>query len=329
MNIETLKQVMTKVKPQFMCLKVSDESGKLEPFNIALGEIEELNSIVFLNFTINFNLEYNDSVYEMGELQVNKFFNIDNEKPFKIKLNFGNGKTKIFPIEDFKFEIEEAYNLITFEHTFPLFRERGIYKRERRVAEIKAKYVECSDEFVIMSIKHTYPEDKNERNFKREIIQLSAEVYDHNFMRIRSFDTFVKPVINPILTERCKELTRINDEMLENAISFKEAYQWFTEFLGEERDEYTYFAFDNNTLKQLKRCVYFDGNGECDFIHYTKNFYAIQEVYCINEDIKLTPSLNDIIRNERFCRITSDMTIIDKVRIILDNSCEKWGFSGN
>lgn len=53
--------------------------------------------------------------------------------------------------------------------------------------------------------------DKNEKIFN-EIIEFPSILFNENFEYISEFRSFVKPTINPILTNFCTELTSITQQ---------------------------------------------------------------------------------------------------------------------
>lgn len=64
-----------------------------------------------------------------------------------------------------------------------------------------------------------------------EIIEIGACLVNSEFIVIDQFQTFIKPVIQPILTPFCTELTSITQSDVENAPGFKQAQslldEWF------------------------------------------------------------------------------------------------------
>lgn len=327
MKIQMLKDKMYNNKDLIMLLNLKDEKGLLDSVTIEISMIEELKSVVFINFDLD--LEKVGKTYQQDHnfiIDKDYLNNIDGEKEFKIKLNFNN-KFKIFDIKEFDYEDIMTTTLVTIDYAFPLFYERGLYKKEIRIEKIKEKRVSCADEFVIVGIKHTYAEDeKSDNHFKREIIELSAGIYDKRFNLKREFSKLIKPEINPILTERCQGITHISNEMLRNSKSFTEIYNMFLDFLGDDKKAYTYFMFDNGALTQLKRCVYFSGGGECDFLHYTDNFYSIQDLYCINNNTKKSLKLNDMFKAKGVEIPILLGNQINKVKTMLEFSFSDWGF---
>lgn len=65
---------------------------------------------------------------------------------------------------------------------------------------------------------------------KSEIIEIGAVVLDENLNVIDTFQSFIKPMKNPLLTDFCKELTKIKQSDVDLAEPFKESYLRFEKF---------------------------------------------------------------------------------------------------
>lgn len=70
-------------------------------------------------------------------------------------------------------------------------------------------------------------------NDTNEIIEIGAVLLDDELKTIKQISTFVKPVINPNLSNFCKQLTSITQTDVDNAKTFNDA---FDDFLNELTD---------------------------------------------------------------------------------------------
>jgi 3'-5' exoribonuclease 1 len=63
-----------------------------------------------------------------------------------------------------------------------------------------------------------------------ETIEIGAVLVNNDYKIIEKYQTFIKPIKNPILSKFCKDLTSIKQEDIDNAkifpISFKNFIQW-------------------------------------------------------------------------------------------------------
>lgn len=79
------------------------------------------------------------------------------------------------------------------------------------------------DRIVIFDLEATC--DLNNPNYPKEIIEIGAV---DNFSK--QFNSFIKPIREPILTDFCKKLTSIEQSDIDNARSFPEVYLEFYDF---------------------------------------------------------------------------------------------------
>ena len=101
-----------------------------------------------------------------------------------------------------------------------------------------------------------------------EIIQIGAAKIDLEGSILSTFDRLIKPVVYKKMNRHVSELTLIKDQDLEKGIGFKEAYEAFRSWLGDDtvliswgpddirmlENNLLYFGFDSSWLPQT-----FDG----------------------------------------------------------------------
>lgn len=72
------------------------------------------------------------------------------------------------------------------------------------------------------------PEGKRKTNRREnEIIEIGAVLVSDDFSIIKDFDIFVKPTLNPILSDFCKQLTSIEQDDVDKAEVFSDAWETF------------------------------------------------------------------------------------------------------
>ena len=69
--------------------------------------------------------------------------------------------------------------------------------------------------------------------YEMEIIEIGAVLLDSENKTVSTFQTFVKPIIQPVLTDFCKELTTITQDQVDTAPSFNVAMTSFLNWLHE------------------------------------------------------------------------------------------------
>ncbi|AEY66788.1 3'-5' exonuclease [Clostridium sp. BNL1100] len=102
--------------------------------------------------------------------------------------------------------------------------------------------------------------DKNEK-YKRphaEIIEIGAVATGQNLKEIGKFSAVIRPEIEPVLSDYCKELTGLSQSDVENGIDFNRAidlfYQWIIQYQTTQSPIlYTWGNYDTFLLKRSLR----------------------------------------------------------------------------
>ena len=89
--------------------------------------------------------------------------------------------------------------------------------------------------YIIVDLEATCWEERKGQN---EIIEIGAVMVDESGTIISEFEQFVKPILNPILSDFCTQLTSITQEQVDNAPNFPEAVQLFRDWIGVGKDDY-------------------------------------------------------------------------------------------
>jgi inhibitor of KinA sporulation pathway (predicted exonuclease) len=100
----------------------------------------------------------------------------------------------------------------------------------------------------LIDLESTNIEEKG-TNFKREIIEIGAIKTNFQWQLIDEIDIFIKPQINPTLTEFIKILTNIRQSDVSNAPIFPSALKRFKQWLGKEG--YLFVSFGRYDYEQL------------------------------------------------------------------------------
>jgi 3'-5' exoribonuclease 1 len=90
--------------------------------------------------------------------------------------------------------------------------------------------------YIIFDLEATC--EKDNKAFKNEIIEIGAVKLNENLEIIDTFNEFIKPKLNPILTEFCKELTTINQSDVDNADNFSKVVEGFKKWIGVGKEDY-------------------------------------------------------------------------------------------
>ena len=103
--------------------------------------------------------------------------------------------------------------------------------------------------YIVLDLEATCEE--NNKDFPNEIIEIGAVKMDRNFDIISTYSEFIKPKINPVLTEFCKQLTTITQKDVDNARTFPEVIDYIKNWAGIDSEEYLLCSWGYYDRKQL------------------------------------------------------------------------------
>lgn len=87
------------------------------------------------------------------------------------------------------------------------------------------------------------------REFKNEIIEIGAVKINEQGEIVDSFSQFVKPILKPVLTDYCKELTKITQTDIDEAEGFSIVLKAFQEWMGEDYQLCSWGFYDKKQLR--------------------------------------------------------------------------------
>jgi len=105
--------------------------------------------------------------------------------------------------------------------------------------------------YIVIDLEATCTDGKEK--IRNEIIEIGAVKIDKNLNIIEEFQRFVKPVENPLLTEFCKDLTKIKQIDVDNAENFGVVCAEFIKFIGEGYTLCSWGFYDKSQL--TKDCI--------------------------------------------------------------------------
>ncbi|MED1798398.1 3'-5' exonuclease [Brevibacillus porteri] len=101
--------------------------------------------------------------------------------------------------------------------------------------------------YIILDLEATCWE--NDRTKQNEIIEIGAVKLDENLNVVGEFQTFIKPKLNPVLSDFCKSLTSIKQEEVDNAPSFGKAISNFKNWIGNDYYLCSWGFYDKKQFK--------------------------------------------------------------------------------
>lgn len=109
-----------------------------------------------------------------------------------------------------------------------------------------------NEKYLVIDLEATCDRDNRLRRDQMEIIEIGGVLVNPNNLTIeREFQTFVRPIRNPILRPFCTELTSITQDQVDDAPLFPEAILQLRDFLEGERAVFcSWGAYDRNQFRQ-------------------------------------------------------------------------------
>jgi 3'-5' exoribonuclease 1 len=101
--------------------------------------------------------------------------------------------------------------------------------------------------YIVFDLEATCDDKKEITN---EVIEIGAVKINEQGQIVDSFQRFVKPVLHPVLTDFCKNLTKIRQEDVDTAQGFKEVIADFQKWIGEDYILCSWGFYDKKQLKQ-------------------------------------------------------------------------------
>lgn len=118
---------------------------------------------------------------------------------------------------------------------------------------------------IVFDLEATCWESESEASGKRrEIIEIGAVMINDDGKILSRFESFVKPILHPTLSEFCKRLTSISQIDINQADEFVEVIEDFKDWIGfYDHEEYilcSWGFYDKSALK--KDCILHDLDNE-------------------------------------------------------------------
>ncbi len=129
-----------------------------------------------------------------------------------------------------------------------------------------------------------------------EIIEIGAVKVNNYGEVTSSFSKFVKPTINPILSDFCKKLTSISQKDVDKAKKFPDTIQEFQDWIGADEDNYVLISWGKYDRTQLAEdCILH--KLETDWLDH---HYNLKPAYKSLKFLKDEPGLKKAVKMEGF-----------------------------
>ena len=138
-----------------------------------------------------------------------------------------------------------------------------------------------------------WPENKGK---SQEIIEIGACIIDPYGTLIKTFTSFVKPVINPTLSSYCKGLTKITQAEVDAAKNFPQVIHKLLDWAEISDEEYAFCAWGAADLKLIQNDSVLH---KIDF-NWISPYVDIKSQYHRNKDIVNLSGLYKVIKQNGF-----------------------------
>ena len=146
--------------------------------------------------------------------------------------------------------------------------------------------------YIVLDLEATCWEKKAKKT--NEIIEIGAVAVDHKMDILDEFNTFVKPMIHPILSDFCTQLTSIKQEDVDTAAMYPEVItnfqQWILEF-GEDYFLCSWGYYDKNQFVQ-------DCNLHSLDKDWLKNHISLKHQYGYLRNMRRPPGMKAALKLE-------------------------------
>lgn len=148
-----------------------------------------------------------------------------------------------------------------------------------------------------------------------EIIEIGVVIADLSGKTYREFNAFVKPVIHPVLTPFCTELTSITQSQVDNGLSLQKALTQLDEFLFNENVEAwaSWGAFDTN---QIRKDIRNNRLREKDYPFLEMRHINLSYEYVLSQRLKRKVGVRKALANHNMTFIGTPHRGIDDVKNI-------------
>lgn len=116
--------------------------------------------------------------------------------------------------------------------------------------------------YIIFDLESTCWDNNNPDKKQSEVIEIGAVMIDDNLKIINQFNRFVKPIINPTLSQFCKNLTHIQQTDVDAANKFEVVMKEFAEWCIKNGDNVilcSWGFYDKSQIKREASVKYFKG----------------------------------------------------------------------
>ena len=128
--------------------------------------------------------------------------------------------------------IYKEYKVQNVDHMLKImeirYRKNIVYYDIKNIKNGTKKLVNSLGTKMFLDLEMSMHPYKVDKNFKQEIIQVGYVLVDKNNNLIEEYNQMIKPTIHSKITKRTQKFLGISQEDVDNGISYKEFYQYFS-----------------------------------------------------------------------------------------------------
>lgn len=130
-------------------------------------------------------------------------------------------------------------------------------------------------QYIVMDLEWNTAYSKKLGGFINEIIEIGALALDEQLQETKTFSVIIRSQVSKRLQSRVKSLTHLTNADISHGVTFREAVERFTAWLGDEDN--TFLTWGDGDIRTLvKNCACFLELPEIPFLHH----YVDLQKYC-------------------------------------------------
>ena len=174
-------------------------------------------------------------------------------------------------------------------------KKQKFIKRKRRIRKIEQALGYETKSLIFFDLEMNCVDKKDNTLGFWEIISLGAVKYNPINNSLDKFYIILKPKIQEKLSDRCKEITGLTQEEVDNGIGFKQGIKLLEEWIGNEK--FLFISWGKEDIKALKCNSLIRGNKNEFINRVRKNYVDFQKEFSyyykkMNQVISLSSALD-------------------------------------
>ncbi|CAD8059872.1 unnamed protein product [Paramecium primaurelia] len=216
--------------PQFQSI-TQEQVNDGVPFEATFQLLNEMDLIIFEN-RAKAQMYLNSCIQHNLQCPIKKYIELKNVFPFQKPQLSMNDMLRWLKIPNQSQQFALTLVVIELLKRSYTFQTQMLQQLQFPIPEEESR-LQGFQNLILLDLQYTCVENYRQ-NFHQEIIEISAQVYDIRQRKIiQSFQKYIKPIENPILSEYCTKQTGIQQFQVNNGISFQQAINQLSQIFKE------------------------------------------------------------------------------------------------